>query len=157
MRRCGRLSNQWNVWLKEPNTNARVVSDFPQTKLRTSSTSVNFKSKRRNAPTAVKPSIVLITWRSTWEVVRRLLRTLANGNYVKQLWMDPLHWRMDPPLLEMDGGGGPSRWCTCWTCWTLEGTWNKRVCLKVHGYHLQEGVRQQQQKIHPAAIERGYS
>ena len=25
----------------------------------------------------------------------RLLRTLANGNYVKRLWMDPLHWRMD--------------------------------------------------------------
>ena len=64
-RRCGRLSNQWNVWLKELNTNARGIPDFSQTKLRSSSTSVNLKSKRRNAPTAVKPSIVLITWRST--------------------------------------------------------------------------------------------
>ena len=33
-----------------------------QTKLRSSSTTVNLKSRRRNAPTAVKPSIVLITF-----------------------------------------------------------------------------------------------
>ena len=30
-----------------------------------------------------------------WEIVRRLLHTLANTNYVKWLLMDPLHWRMD--------------------------------------------------------------
>ena len=42
---------------------------------------------------------MLITWRSTWEVVRRLLHNLANVNYVKRLLMDPLHWRMDPQYL----------------------------------------------------------
>ena len=30
------------------------------------------------------------------------------------------------------------------------------VCLKVYGSHLPEGIQQQQQKRHPAAIERGY-
>ena len=33
---------------------------------------------------------------------------------------------------------------------------NSRVCLKVHGSRLQEGIQQQQQKRHPAATERGY-
>ena len=150
MRRCSRLRDQWNVWLKEPNTNARGVSDFSQMKLRWNNTSVNFKLKRRNAPTAGKPSIVLITWRSTWEVERRLLHTVTNSNYVKRLWMNPLHWRMDPEHLRNWW------WSTCWTCWTLESTWNSRVCLKIHGSHLQESIQQQQQKRHPAAIERGY-
>ena len=148
MRRCSRLRNQWDVWLKEPNTDARGVPDFSQKNLRSSNNSVNIKSKRRNAPTAVKLSIVLITWRSTWEVVRRLLRTLPNCNYVKQLWMDPLPWRMDRRQLR--------NWCTCWTRWTLEGTWNSRNCLKLHGSHLQQSIQQQQQKRHSAAIERGY-
>ena len=55
--------------------------------------------KQRDAPTAVKPSIGLITWRSTCEVLRRALHTEANDNYVKRIWMDPRHWRMDPQHL----------------------------------------------------------
>ena len=95
MRRGSRLSNQWNVWLKKPKINGRGKPDFAQTKLCSSSTIVNLKSKRRNAPIAVKPSIMLITWRSTWEVVRRQLYTLANSNYVKPLRADHLQWKMD--------------------------------------------------------------
>ena len=94
---CDRLSNQWNVWLKK--TNARGVPDFSQTKPPSSNTTTNLPSKRWNALTAVKPSLVLITWRNTWEVVRRLLDTLANWNYVKKIWMDPPYWKMDPQHL----------------------------------------------------------
>ena len=53
IRSCGRSNNQWNVWLKEPNTNADGVPDFPQGTLASSSTTANLKSKRRKAPTAV--------------------------------------------------------------------------------------------------------
>ena len=42
------------------------------------------------------------------------------------------------------------------TRWTLEGTRNGRICLNVHGSHLQEGVQKQQQKRPPAEIEIGY-
>ena len=57
---------------------------------------------------------------------------------------------------EIDGGEGVSGWCTCWTCWILEGTRNSIVHLKVHDSHLPEGIQHQQQKRRPVTIERGY-
>ena len=60
---------------------------------------VNLPSKRKNAPIAAKPSIALITWRSTSEVARKLLHNLSNDNYVKRCWMDPPRPRMDPQHL----------------------------------------------------------
>ena len=74
-------------------------TDSSSIKLRSGSTTANLPLKRINAPTVVKPSIALITWRSTCEVARRLLHTLPNDNYVKQRSMDPPHSRMDPQHL----------------------------------------------------------
>ena len=54
----------------------RGVQDFSPTNLCSSRTYVNLKSKKRNAPTAVKPSIVLMAWRSTYDVMSSLLHSL---------------------------------------------------------------------------------
>ena len=60
-----RSSNSWSVQQKEPNTSARNVPHSSPMKLHSSSTTTNLPSKSRNAPTVKKPSIALITWRST--------------------------------------------------------------------------------------------
>ena len=101
MRRFRRLSNQWNVWWKEPNTNARVVPDFfpNEATLKQHHCEAQIKKEKfHHCNKTVIITIEIITWRSTWEVVRRLLHTLPNGNYVKWQWMDP-YWRMDPQYL----------------------------------------------------------
>ena len=51
--------------IQKSNTNSRGVPDFSRTKLCSSNTTVKHKSETRNTPTAVKPPIVLTTWRST--------------------------------------------------------------------------------------------
>ena len=48
-------------------------------------------------------------------------------------------------------GGAPAKHAEHWKAW------NRTVFLKVHDSHLQEDIPQQQQKIRPATIERGYS
>ena len=99
-RRCDRWRKKSNVWLKEPSTYARSVPDSSPPKLCSSNTTVNLPSKMRNSPTVVKPSIALIIWRSTKEVVGRLLHTLPNYSYVKRLLMNSLHPRMDSQRLK---------------------------------------------------------
>ena len=39
-----------------------------------------------------------------------------------------MEWTLN--TYEIDGGGGTSRWCTCWTFCTLEGTWIVEPALK---------------------------
>ena len=55
--------------------------------------------KQKNVPIVVKPSIAIRTCKGTKEVVRNLLHTLSNNNYVKWPWMDPLHPKIDSQYL----------------------------------------------------------
>ena len=105
--------------------------------------------KKKKCPNCNKT----ISRANTCKVVRRPLHNLPNSNYVKWLWMDPLHWRMDPQHRRNWW------WRNCkWDVNKLNigRHLNIRVCLKVHGFHLQEELQQQLQNRHHAAIERGY-
>ena len=78
--------------------------------------------------------------------MRRLLHTMPNVSYVKQPWMDPLHPRMNPQHLR--------NWM--WRRWkwvvhllnmlNMEGAWNSRVCLKIHGSTFRKGFNTKNKK-----------
>ena len=123
MRRCSRLSNQWNIWLKEPNTNARGEPDFSPLEVRTSSIAMNLKSKRRNAPTVIKPSVVQTLaklWEDSYTTYQIAIRSNDSG------WTHFIgEWTLNTD--EIDGGGTASG---TWTSWTLEGTWILESALK---------------------------
>ena len=116
MRRCSRPNNQWNVWLKEPNTNARGEPDFSPLKVRASSTTMNLKSKRRNVSTAIKPSVVqtlVKLWEDSYTTYQIAIRSNDSG------WTH-LNGEWTLNTEEINGGGSASG---TWTSWTLEGTW----------------------------------
>ena len=55
--------------------------------------------KKKKCPHCSKAINRASNFRSTSEVVKRLLHTLANANFVKRPWIDPFHWRMYPQHL----------------------------------------------------------
>ena len=148
MRRCGRLSNQWNVWLKESNTNAKGVPEFFSNKdvLKQHQCEPQIKkekcpycSKTINRANNLEKHLRSCEKAPTYPSKQPLHQTTLNGSTALE------NGPSTPKKLileEVQVSGAPAGHAKHWKAHEIVESAFK-------------GIQQQQHNWHPAAIERG--